>query len=160
MQNAADTVTELQDMRDDGYLSDALLRAAVRKIEGADDRYDWVGVYLLGEAGDELWLHNYVGRGTEHAKIPVGKGICGTAVALGTTQMVNDVSAVENYIACDPNVKSELVVLIRAGDEIFGQIDIDSLSGDAFTDADADAVQLIADKLAEQIAQERRAAVA
>ena len=158
MDNSTEIVGELQTMRDEGFLSDALLRAAVRKVESSDDRFDWVGVYLLGETGDELWLHNYVGRGTEHAKIPVGKGICGTAVAMGATQIVNDVSAVENYIACDPNVKSEIVVLIRAGDEIFGQIDIDSTEADAFNEGDAEALQLVADKLAEQIAQERRTA--
>jgi len=158
MQNAGDIVVELQTMRDDGFLSDALLRAAVRKVEETDDRFDWVGVYLLNADEAELWLHNYMGRGTEHAKIPVGTGICGTAVAQAANQIVNDVSAVENYLACDPDVKSEMVVLIRAGDEIFGQIDIDSQSQDAFTEADADQLQLVADKLAEQIAEERRAA--
>ena len=73
-------IKELQDMRDDGHLSDALLRKAVRSISG-DERFDWVGVYLLrdGEEGQELWLHNYVGEPTEHAVIPVGTGVCGRA---------------------------------------------------------------------------------
>ena len=71
MQDAPQIVGELQTMRDDGFLSDALLRAAVKKIESNDDRFDWVGVYLLNDEGNELWLHNYVGEPTEHAKIPV-----------------------------------------------------------------------------------------
>ena len=158
MQNVGDVVKELQDMRDDGFLSDALLRAAVRRIKQSDDKFDWVGVYLLNAEDKELWLHNYIGRGTEHAKIPVGSGVCGTAVAEGANQVVDDVSKVDNYLACDPHVISEMVVLIRAGEDIFGQIDIDSHESAAFATDDEAAVQLVADKLAEQIAEERRSA--
>jgi len=156
MENVGEIVQELQAMRDDGYLSDALLRAAVKKLASSDSRFDWTGVYLHNPEQNELWLHNYVGRGTEHAKIPVGEGICGTAVAKAENQIVNDISIVENYIACDPRTKAEMVILIRAGDEIFGQIDIDSRKADVFTTEDEDALRLVADKLAEQIAEERR----
>ncbi len=156
MTDTADLIAELQDLRDDGHLSDALLRHAVRHISTSDDRFDWVGVYLLNEGENELWLHNYVGKPTEHAKIAVGEGVCGTAVAEGANQNVPDVSAIDNYIACNPRVKSELVVLIRAGDDIFGQIDIDSNQPAAFSDEDEVGIQAIADKLAEQIASERR----
>ncbi len=147
---------ELQELRDEGFLSDALLRHAVKGIGSSEDRFDWVGVYLLNTEENVLWLHNYVGKGTSHAKIPVGEGICGTAVAKGENINVPDVSAVEEYIACDPKVKSEMVVLIRAGDDIFGQIDIDSRTAAAFTDDDDIALQSVADKLAEQLAAERR----
>ena len=156
MDNVGEIVKELQTMRDDGYLSDALLRAAVKKVAASDTRFDWTGVYLHNPAENELWLHNYVGQGTEHAKIAVGEGICGAAVASGENQIVNDVSTVDNYIACDPKTKSELVILIRAGDDIFGQIDIDSRQADAFTVEDEEALRMVADKLAEQIAEERR----
>jgi GAF domain-containing protein len=149
-------VGELQGLRDDGFLSDALLRRAVKGIGEADDRFDWVGAYLLNTEENVLWLHNYVGKPTTHAKIPVGEGICGTAVAMGENVNVPDVSAVDHYIACDPRVKSEMVVLIRAGEDIFGQIDLDSRTAAAFTDDDDTAVQLVADKLAEQLAAERR----
>jgi L-methionine (R)-S-oxide reductase len=156
MDNASEIVGGLQTMRDEGFLSDALLRSAVKKIASAVPRFDWVGVYLLNAEAEELWLHNYVGRGTEHAKIPVGQGICGTAVETSSNLTINDVSTVENYLTCDPDVKSEMVVLIRAGSEIFGQIDIDSLTADSFKQEDEAAVQMVADKLAEQIAEERR----
>ena len=156
MLDANTLVTELQDLRDSGHLSDALLRYAVRSVERADSRYDWVGVYLLDQEKNELWLHNYVGSPTEHARIPVGTGICGTAVAEARNVMVDDVSQVENYLACDPDVQSELVVLIRAGDEIFGQIDIDSSEKGAFGAEDEAALSLVAEKLAEQLAAERR----
>lgn len=156
MVNEKELIGELQEMRDDGYLSDALLRHAVKKIAASDDRFDWVGVYLLNAEDAELWLHNYVGTPTEHSRIPVGKGVCGTAVAEKRNVNIPDVSAIENYISCDPETVSELVVLIRAGDEIFGQIDLDSEQKAAFKEKDEVALQMIADKLAEQLAQERR----
>lgn len=156
MLNATEFVKYLQGMRDQGYLSDALLRETVKKLAASDERFDWVGVYLVDEAKQELWLHNYVGEATEHARIPVGEGVCGSAVAERTNKNVPDVTAVTNYLACSPRVRSEIVVLIRAGDTIFGQIDIDSHKPAAFTDEDEQALQLIADKLAEQLARERR----
>jgi L-methionine (R)-S-oxide reductase len=154
--DAKQLVSELQDLRDSGHLSDALLRYAVRNIERSDPRFDWVGVYLLDQEKNELWLHNYIGSPTEHARIPVGTGVCGTAVEQASNLRVEDVSEVENYLACDPDVQSEMVVLIRAGDEIFGQIDLDSSEKGAFTEEDETAVSLVADKLAEQLAAERR----
>jgi len=156
MINSKEVITELQDMRDEGHLSDALLRRAVRKIKGSDDRFNWVGVYLLNQEKAELWLHNYMGTPTEHARIPVGTGVCGTAVAEKANQNVPDVTQVDNYLACSRDVKSELVVLIRAGDDIFGQIDVDSEHAAAFTEEDEAAVSAVADKLAEQLAAERR----
>ena len=154
--DSGEVVLAVQEMRDEGHLSDALLRKAVRSIDEADDRFNWVGVYLLNEAEQELWLHNYMGPGTDHAKIPVGTGVCGRAVAERTNLNIADVSAEENYLVCSPDTRSELVILIRAGEEIFGQIDVDSDDEAAFTEEDEMALISIADKLAEQLAAERR----
>lgn len=156
MLDAGVVVKDLQGMRDEGHLSDALLRKAVRTIKTADDRYDWVGIYLVGEGGTELWLHNYVGEPTVHAKIPFGTGVCGRAAQLRRNLNVKDVSKEENYLACSPDTKSELVILIRAGDDVFGEIDIDSDEPAAFDEDDEIALISIADKLAEQLAAERR----
>jgi L-methionine (R)-S-oxide reductase len=155
MLDAGAIVKDIQDMRDEGHLSDALLRKAVRSISTADDRYDWVGVYLVGE-GEELWLHNYVGEPTEHAKIPFGTGVVGRAAAKHRNQNVEDVSKEEDYLANSPDTQSELVILIRAGDQIYGGIDIDSEQASAFTEDDEIGLISIADKLAEQLAAERR----
>jgi GAF domain-containing protein len=155
MLDAGKIIKDLQEMRDDGHLSDALLRKAVRSVS-TDERFDWVGVYLLGT--EELWLHNYIGEPTEHAKIPVGSGVCGRAVAERTNLNIPDVSKEENYLACSPDTQSELVVLIRAGEDIFGQIDIDSDKKNAFTEDDEIGLIGIADKLAEQLAAEKREA--
>jgi len=156
MLEAGTLVKRLQEMREEGYLSDAILREAVKSIAAADDRYDWVGIYLLNPEENVLWLHNYIGESTEHARIPVGQGVCGTAVAERKNQNVPDVTAIDNYLACSPKTKSELVVLIRAGDEILGQIDIDSHQPAAFTEQDEEAIQAVADKLAEVLMAERR----
>jgi len=149
-------VKRVQEMRDEGYLSDAILREMVKQIKSSDDRYNFVGVYLHKPEENLLWLHNYVGEGTEHAKINVGDGVCGTAVAEKKDQNVGDVSTISNYLACSPRTKSELVVLIRAGDDIFGQIDIDAKEKNAFPDNDEGSLRMIADKLAEVFVAERR----
>ena len=150
-----DVLKELEDLRDNGFLSDTLLRRVVKDVAAADDRFDWVGVYLVDSTENVLWLHNYVGRPTTHSKIPIGEGVCGTAIAEGKNTNVPDVSAVDHYIECDRRTKSEMVVLIGGGDEIFGLINIESRTEKAFTDEDSAAVQSLADKLAEQLAQER-----
>jgi L-methionine (R)-S-oxide reductase len=156
MIDAGRLIRRIQEMRDEGYLSDAILRESVKQLKTSDVDYNFVGVYLFNPDEQVLWLHNYMGDGTEHARIDVGQGVCGTAVAEKQNQNVGDVSKVENYLACSPKTKSELVVLIRAGDEIFGQIDLDARSKDAFPREDQEAVELVADKLSEVFMAERR----
>jgi GAF domain-containing protein len=156
MLDAGKLVFDLQTMRDEGHLSDALLRYAVRTISSSDDRFSWVGVYLLKTDDDELWLHNYVGTPTEHSKIPVGTGVCGRAVGEATNLNVPDVRKEENYLECADDVESELVTLIRAGDDVFGLINIESEESGAFGDDDETSLQSVTDKLAEQLAAERR----
>jgi L-methionine (R)-S-oxide reductase len=122
-----------------------LLRTAAEKIRAAGSPYTSVYLYLLH--GNELVLEAYAGRETEHTRIPVGVGVCGTAVASGQDQNVPDVSAVGNYIACNAWTRSELVVLIRRGKTILGQIDIDSDVPDPFTPEEEAAVKQVADAL-------------
>ena len=125
---------------------EALLRLAAEKIRAAGAPYTSVYLYMLH--GSELVLEAYAGRETEHTRIPVGVGVCGTAVARGQDQNVPDVRAVENYLACNAWTRSELVVLIRRGSQILGQIDIDSDVPDPFTPEEEAAVKQVADALA------------
>lgn len=131
-----------------GRSRDDLLAEAVRAIEDSDERYDWVGVYLL--EGDTLVLHSYVGRPTEHDRIPVGVGVCGTAVAERRDINVPDVRAADNYLACSLETRSEVVVLIREpdGGRIHGQLDLDSDRPAAFDEADERELRRVADWLA------------
>jgi L-methionine (R)-S-oxide reductase len=123
-----------------------LLRTAAEKIRAAGPPYTSVYLYMLH--GEELVLEAFAGRDTEHTRIPVGRGVCGTAVATGQDQNVPDVRAVENYIACNTWTRSELVVLIRRGEVILGQIDVDSDQPDPFTPEEEAEVRRVADALA------------
>jgi len=123
-----------------------LLRLAAELIRDAGAPYTSVYMYMLH--GDELVLEAYSGRDTDHDRIPVGKGVCGTAVATGQDQNVGDVQGRENYIACNLFTRSELVVLIRRGSQILGQIDVDSDVVDPFTPDEERAVRQVAEALA------------
>src|SRR5256886_17039540 len=76
--------------------------------------------------GTELVREAPAGRDTPHPRIPVGRGVCGTAGATGEDQNVPDVAAIGNYLACNLDTKSEIVVLNRRGQTTLGQLDIDS----------------------------------
>lgn len=125
---------------------EALLHLAAEKIRAAGPPYTSVYLYMLH--GNELLLEAYAGRKTDHTRIPVGIGVCGTAVARGEDQNVPDVRAAQNYLACNARTRSELVVLIRRGSLILGQIDIDSDLPDPFTPQEEAAVKRVADALA------------
>ena len=125
---------------------EGLLRIAAEKIRATGPPYTSVYLYMLH--GNELVLEAHAGRNTDHTSIPVGVGVCGTAVALGKDQNVPDVRAVENYLACNSWTRSELVVLIRRGSLLLGQIDIDSDVPDPFTPEEEVAVKQVADALA------------
>src|SRR5687767_8118178 len=90
---------------------DTLGQTLVAALREQLPQASWVGIYWL--EGDELVLGPYVGPPTDHTRIPVGKGVCGTAVAQDRDQVVPDVREVENYLACSATTRSELVVLIR-----------------------------------------------
>ena len=123
-----------------------LLRLAAEKVQAAGAPYTSVYLYMLH--GDDLVLEAFAGRETEHTRIPVGQGVCGTAVATGEDQNVGDVRSIGNYIACNIWTRSELVVLIRRGATILGQIDIDSDVPDPFTPEEQAEVQAVAEALA------------
>ncbi len=123
-----------------------LLQLAAERIQAAGPPYTSVYLYMLH--GEELVLEAWSGRKTEHRRIPVGQGVCGTAVATGVDQNVGDVRAVEHYIACNVFTRSELVVLIRRGTLILGQVDVDSDVPDPFSPAEVAEVKKVADALA------------
>jgi len=124
----------------------ALLRMGCERIRAWGPPYTSVYAYMLHE--NELVLEAFAGRDTEHTRIPVGKGVCGTAVAEKQDQNVADVAAIGNYLACNLFTKSELVVLIRRGDHILGQIDIDSDVPNGFGEREHADVKEVADALA------------
>lgn len=139
-------VERLEALKAAGAAGDELLRAAVETVAAASPRYDWVGAYML--EGDTLVLSHFVGAPTEHTRIEIGDGVCGTAIAENRDINVPDVRELDNYIACSLDTRSELVVLIRdAGGATVGQLDLDSDTPGAFTEADEKSLRKIADWL-------------
>ena len=139
-------VTLLRAAFNHGSSSAQLLSLAAHLIHEAGPPYTSAYIYMLRD--DELVLAAFSGRETEHTRIAVGQGVCGTAVATGEDQNVGDVRARANYIACNLFTRSELVVLIRRGASVLGQIDIDSDVPDPFTGDEEHAVRQVADALA------------
>ena len=94
---------------------------------------NWAGFYLM--EGDLLVLGPFMGK-PACIEIPVGRGVCGTAVAEDRTQLVHDVHLFPDHIACDSASNSEIVIPLRKGGEIIGVLDIDSPSIGRFDERD------------------------
>jgi GAF domain-containing protein len=143
------TATQLlQRLRESEASGAALRRVAMRLLDELPT-YDWAGIYRL--EGDTLVLDEYVGAETDHTHIPVGRGVCGTAVAEDKNQVIEDVRNLQNYLACSTQTRSEIVVLIRddAG-QVLGQIDIDGHQVGAFDASDETLLEDVAKVLAER----------
>lgn len=142
-----DLVNKLEGMLADGEDIETILETAMNDLHETDSRFDWTGIYELFE-DDTLRLGPFVGSPTDHVFIGVGKGICGTAVAEKRDMNIPDVRKVQNYLACSTETRAELVVLIRDGERIYGQIDIDSHTAGAFDEECVAGVQAVANLLA------------
>ena len=128
---------------------DEKLRRISALLEGTVPYYDWVGFYLVDpEDANMLVLGPYVGDPTEHTRIPIGSGICGQALAQKATFVVADVTKETNYLACSLKVRSEIVVPVMRDGRMFGELDIDSHTPDAFSDADREFLEAVADEVA------------
>jgi L-methionine (R)-S-oxide reductase len=94
---------------------------------------NWAGFYLMRDG--ELVLGPFQGK-PACVRIPVGKGVCGTAVARRASIVVSDVHAFPGHIACDSASRSELVVPLFRDDRIIGVLDLDSPRPGRFDDDD------------------------
>lgn len=124
------------------------LRAFAMSLLDELDGYDWSGIYRL--EGPTLVLDQYVGAPTDHTSIPIGVGVCGTAVAEDRNVTIEDVREVDNYLACSLDTRSEIVVLIRNGAVVLGQIDVDGHSVAAFDRSDEKMLEEMAQILADR----------
>lgn len=122
------------------------LTAVVQALHESSSRYDWTGIYLV--EGDDLVLHNFIGAPSPHTRIRIGQGICGAAAQEKQTVMVPDVSKDPRYLACSLETRSEIVVPITKLGYVFGEIDIDSHTPNAFTERDRLLLEEVARKLA------------
>ena len=115
------------------------------------DFYDWVGFYFLNEDEKKLVLLSFAGKPTEHKEIPVGRGICGQVAKTSKSLIIKDVSKEKNYISCDIEVKSEIVVPIFVDRKNIGQIDVDSKSKNAFDKNDENFLNQLNDLISKNL---------
>ena len=106
------------------------------EIKNNLNKYDWVGFYFSDSINKKLNLVAFSGEKTEHNQIPFGKGICGQVAISNKTFIIPDVKTEKNYISCNINVKSEIVVPIIINGSNIGQIDVDSNTINAFSNED------------------------
>ncbi|HCD1275023.1 TPA: GAF domain-containing protein [Citrobacter amalonaticus] len=103
---------------------------------------NWAGFYLL--EGDTLVLGPFQGK-IACVRIPVGRGVCGAAVAHNQVQRVDDVHAFDGHIACDAASNAEIVLPLTVNGHIIGVLDIDSTAFGRFTAEDEEGLrQLVA----------------
>lgn len=110
---------------------------------------NWVGFYFV--EGDGLVVGPFQGR-PACVRIPMGKGVCGTAAARRETIVVSDVDAFDGHIPCDSASRSEIVVPLIRGGEVFGVLDVDSpVLGRFDNDADREGIAAAAAAYVEAI---------
>lgn len=117
-------------------------------LKRALNHFNWVGFYFMNTDKKRLEIGPYAGAKTVHTRIKFGKGICGQVAVSGETFLSQDVSQEANYLACNIKTKAELVVPIYRGEELIGQIDIDSHERESFTKED----EVLLKKIGETVA--------
>src|SRR5262245_25755408 len=147
--------SQLEVLHRKGAGLEQILQRAVDLLHRSSPRFHWTGIYEL-YPDNVLRLGPFLGAPTDHVFIAVGRGVCGTAVAENRNINVPDVRQAPNYLACSSETRSELVVLIRSGQKIYAQIDIDSHELDAFDRDAVTRVEKVADCLAEAYARAAR----
>ena len=112
------------------------------------DRLNWAGFYVMQDGA--LILGPFQGK-PACIRIPVGKGVCGTAVQENRTVRVEDVHQFPGHIACDSASNSEIVVPIYKNGEIYGVLDLDSPYFARFTEEDQAGLEALARVLEEAL---------
>ncbi|MFW5437490.1 GAF domain-containing protein [Paenibacillus apiarius] len=125
-----------------------LANASALLWQGLKD-INWAGFYLMDEARGELVLGPFQGM-PACVRIPIGRGVCGSAAKERRTFIVPDVHAFAGHIACDAASRSEIVVPMVKDGTLIGVLDIDSPITDRFNEADQVALeQIVAALMAE-----------
>jgi GAF domain-containing protein len=131
----------------------SLQEGVVATISERLPHYNWVGFYMLDPSDPEmLVLGPFVGEPTPHVRIPLDQGICGAAVASRATIVVDDVNADPRYLSCSIKTRSEIVAPIFVDGKVVGEIDIDSHTPAAFTEADRSFLEEVAQIVGNYIA--------
>ena len=141
----------------DAHWLPVLSNAAALLWDALDD-INWAGFYLVdpatvtgsGSSTPELRLGPFQGK-VACVRIPFGRGVCGTAAATKTSQLVEDVHQFPGHIACDSASNSEVVVPIFKDDQVVGVLDIDSPSVARFTQEDLTGLEQVVKALESRV---------
>lgn len=132
--------------RNDNILSN--LSNFTAAIKQTFDKVSWVGFYLYD--GNELYLGPFQGK-VACTKIKIGKGVCGTSAEKRETIIVPDVNEFPGHIACDVESRSEIVLPIIKKDKLYGVLDLDSTSTNAFNETDKKYLEELVNFLSKEI---------
>lgn len=149
-QNYAELARDLAALLDGERNFIAALANASALINERLDDVNWVGFYLMD--GAQLVLGPFQGK-IACVRIPVGKGVCGTAVAENRVQRVDDVHAFPGHIACDAASNAEIVLPLVVGGQIIGVLDIDSTVYQRFDEQDELGLKAVVAGLCAQLEQ-------
>ena len=140
--NYTDLATTIKALTEGETDTVALMATVACEVHHSDDRFDWTGFYRV-TAPELLKIGPYQG-GHGCLVIPFSRGVCGAAARTGQVQLVPDVEAFPGHIACSSSTRSEIVLpVVNGAGKLLGVFDIDSDQPDAFTTADAEALQSI-----------------
>ncbi|ATA24160.1 Free methionine-R-sulfoxide reductase [Brenneria goodwinii] len=112
------------------------------------DEVNWAGFYLLEQ--DSLFLGPFQGR-VACVRIPVGKGVCGRAIAENQIQCIGDVHAFPGHIACDAASNAEIVLPLTVNGRTIGVLDIDSTVYQRFDADDEEGLKAVVATLCAQL---------
>lgn len=130
---------------------DGILKIAAELIDAYSEDFNWTGFYMLD--GNVLKVGPYVGPVTEHTVIELNRGICGAAASQKQTIIVDDVRNDPRFLACSVHTRSEIVVPLLDGEQVLGEIDIDSNRPQNFTPTDREMLEKVAEVLVQRLKQ-------
>lgn len=126
-----------------------VLKAAVELIDAFSDEYNWTGFYMLKDG--KLHVGPYIGPETDHIVIELDSGICGAAASQKESVIIDDVLKDPRFLACDLSTRSEIVVPLLDGDNVLGEIDIDSDKPTNFTQEDRQMLEQVAQVVVDRL---------
>lgn len=140
---------QLANLIDSGVAPNDFFPEAVQHIRQCNNRFDWVGIYVIQNHELVLLPGYYDGMEPEHKRISLEEGICGAAASARATIVVDDVRSDPRYLACSISTQSEIVVPITKGSTLYGVLDLDSDTPAAFKTPEIQLLERTADLLAE-----------
>jgi GAF domain-containing protein len=166
------TLETLPPAGDKGSLYEGLVKSLGALLEGEPDPIacaantsallfwslpdlNWCGFYLVEPRSGDLVLGPFQGK-PACVRIPIGRGVCGTAAARRETVLVRDVHDFPGHIACDAASNSEVVVPVMDGERLLGVLDLDSPLHARFDEADARGLEALVRVFVTAIAGDHR----